>query len=365
MTRFKSARNWAKVETKKATIAKLKASESSMVLKAYECCIVLLAQIAGEEIPLYEQYRRLEKIQKIVYQATAAAIDCAKLDKAVEFFEEGRSVIWKHYFKHDVIMQALENENPKLAKEWSNYRAQLRAKGTDEADSNLKMKEIILGKESPQSSTFGFITKALERVGSAIKQIAEFTSFGLYQNLSLLDKATEHGSIILINLYNEKCDALILQKKKPVTHVRLPKMSSVVATRLQKNLKAAIGGRAGRGFVNATVGPGKGGMGAILKTLWETVAEPIVESLEVSLLLFLSNLTFAHAMCDVLSRVPLHATAIYSGVCQAHFHSCHSMQQVIIPSPKSLSFTPPTFPTYSHSSEAPPNTLPRRENSSF
>jgi hypothetical protein len=232
---------------------------------------------------LYEQHRRLEKIQKIVYQATAAAIDCGKLDKAVEFFEEGRSVIWKHYFKHDIIMQALKDKDPKLAKEWSNHQTQLRSNEKDEANSNLKMRAIVLGEEASQSPASSFIMKGLKKIGRAIKQIAGFASFGFYQNLSLLDKATEHGSIILINLYDKQCDALILQKQKPITHVRLPKMTSRSAAELQENLKEVIGSRAGsRGIKPAkqALNKGKKTMEAILKTLWVDIADPVVKSLD-------------------------------------------------------------------------------------
>ncbi|KAJ2934751.1 hypothetical protein H1R20_g2335, partial [Candolleomyces eurysporus] len=242
MIRFKSARNWAKVETETAAIAKLKPSESLRALKAYEYCIILLAEIAGEEIPLYEQYRRLEKIQEIVYQATAAAIKSGKLEKAIEFFEEGRSVIWKHYFKHDIIMHALKDKHPDLAEEYSKHQTQLRSNAIDEANSTLKM-QAALGEvpksKAPESSS---ILDSLKRVWNKIKTVAaEFFSFGLYKKLSLLDKATEHGSIILINLWDKQCDALILQKGKPITHIELPKMTSVIAAKLQKNLKEVIG----------------------------------------------------------------------------------------------------------------------------
>ncbi|KAJ2923264.1 hypothetical protein H1R20_g13831, partial [Candolleomyces eurysporus] len=242
MIRFKSARNWARVETEMAAIANLKPSESITVLKAYEYCVILLAEIAGEEIPLYEQYRRLEKIQKIVHQATAAAVSYDKLDKAVEFFEEGRSVIWKHYFKHDTIMHALKGKDPKLAKDYINHRNQLRSNAADEANSTLKVRATLVdGAPNSQGPKSNLIVKGLKKIKKAIQEFAEFSTFGLYQKLSLLDKAAEHGPIILINLCEEQCDALILQKKRPVTHVKLPKMTYAFATELQNNLTDVIG----------------------------------------------------------------------------------------------------------------------------
>ncbi|KAG2005919.1 hypothetical protein CC2G_002284 [Coprinopsis cinerea AmutBmut pab1-1] len=121
ITRFKAARNWGRW----ARIGREKGDKE--ILLAYKYCICLLSQLTSLDIPIDEQYRRLEKIQGMAYIAIEQAIVYGELGKAVEWFEEGRGVVWRHYFRRDELMDSLREkggavaEAEALIEEWEGH----------------------------------------------------------------------------------------------------------------------------------------------------------------------------------------------------------------------------------------------------
>ncbi|KAF6750902.1 CHAT domain-containing protein [Ephemerocybe angulata] len=353
MVRFKAARNWAKLEGEKLVLATKK--DPTVTLRAYEYCIILLAEIAGQEIPIHEQYRRLERIQKVVHQATAAAITHDRLDKAVEFFEEGRSVIWRHYFKHDVVMQALKEKDPEKAKEYSLFLDKLRSHAADAESSTTYFKATVGDKDAQDNSSPGFMGRLAARASAlvtkaknAIKGLMGFEFFGMYKKLSILDNAAENGPIILINLCDEQCDALIIQWKKPVVRVNLPAMNNTKAEELQKDLRVLLGegtSHARGPLIARGIKPAlsvdttlrENSMETILKELWITVVGPVVKALDKS---YNKKSPLSHIFwCSSghLAFLPLHAAGDYA------FKDPKSKEVRILPSLFHSSYIPNIF----------------------
>jgi len=238
MVKFKAARNWAKAQSKRMEIEKpLSPIE---LLKAYELNTILLSQIAAHHIPIHEQYRRLEKVQTIVHQATAAAIKYGYPGKAAEFFEEGRSVIWKHYFKHDVTTQSLEEKDPELAADYKKQTTLFTQECLSESNTNLLMEKTYLENKKPTYRVMQLRSDFMATI-QKIKDLDEFTFFHTYQRLSFLEKATTHGTVVLLNL-STHCDALILRKDQPILHIRIPRMISSEVTALRKKVQDSLAG---------------------------------------------------------------------------------------------------------------------------
>jgi tetratricopeptide (TPR) repeat protein len=85
--RLEAAENWGRA-------VKRYDSGSTQVIDAFDVAISLIALIAGLEQTVEGRYERLQNVSGVALEAAAAACKLERLDKAVEWLEQGRCLVW-------------------------------------------------------------------------------------------------------------------------------------------------------------------------------------------------------------------------------------------------------------------------------
>ncbi len=163
--------------------------------------------------------------------------------EAIRLLELGRGIIAGTHYDMYTDIPDLRQQYPQIAKEYIDLRDQLNTSKSTECSSQRYN-----------------ISQELEQKIQAIRRIAGFDQFLSTQSKSELKSIAEMGPIVLINVSDYRCDALIIDKRE-FRSLLLPCLN-VVDIRARA---AALGSSE----LNTQ----------LLEWLWDTIAGPVLEAL--------------------------------------------------------------------------------------
>ncbi|KAJ7452638.1 hypothetical protein FB451DRAFT_1565910 [Mycena latifolia] len=130
--RFQAASSWA--ETLRFQVASMAVEGQSFhhrsLLHAYSVAINLLPELAWLGLSISDRYYRILKAGNLVRAAAAAAITAGQYLLAVEWLEQGRSIIWAQMFSLRTPVDALREVYPELADKLMALSVELDGAGT-------------------------------------------------------------------------------------------------------------------------------------------------------------------------------------------------------------------------------------------
>ncbi|KAJ7622289.1 CHAT domain-containing protein [Roridomyces roridus] len=241
---FDSAAAWAQCAT---------VSQHPSLLDAYNRAIQLLPQLAWLGISIPDRHHQLLKAGKVVRDAAAAAIMSGHSERAVEWLEEGRSIIWGQILKLRTPLDTLKEVHPELAERLLNLSSELQQSGMQTGD--------------------------LTTQGSTLKQplIIEHSHQKAQEREKLIQKI-----LVLLNISGSNCDALVLRPAVGgVLHVPLLTVQPGLPHTLVQSLDTVVRG------VERLKGKPEGHqdadqkLGKILSDLWVNVVKPVLNALNI------------------------------------------------------------------------------------
>ncbi|KAF7363121.1 hypothetical protein MVEN_00664600 [Mycena venus] len=270
--RFHAAKSWAK----HAHI-----HQPSSILRAYTTAIDLLPELAWLGLSITDRHHHLSQVGQVVRDAASAAIAMHDCEKAVEWLDQGRSIIWGQFLNLRTPVDELRENYPGLADKLVSLSTLLETAGTRSNAVIDATKPQSLQSIAQQSHAH-----ALER-NCVIKQIRElpgFERFLLSKPISELSLAAKMGPVAIINISEYGCDALILlaDLADEVIHVPLTNFTIHEAQALAKSL-ASIVGTTGRS--DRLHGSHEGDRASedifshILSELWFKIVHPVLNVL--------------------------------------------------------------------------------------
>ncbi|PVF92650.1 hypothetical protein CPB86DRAFT_165945 [Serendipita vermifera] len=280
------------------------------LLAAYGCALDLIPLVAWLGLPIADRHWHLIKIGGIAREAAAAAISAEQYDKALEWLEQGRSIVWTQILQLRTPVDKLREVEPDLA------------------DRLLQISQLLdLGPQYAEFSDSGDSTteeegrkyRALTAEWEAlVKQIGSIPNFGNFlqsPTSSRLMRAAQDGPVIVLNIAKTRCDALaLLPGLEEVIHIPLPNITFDRIIELRDDLKEHLysSGIRMRDTRAATklMDEGDGNCERVLAELWDNLVKPVLDTLAFS----------PHP--DVLPRIwwcatgplaflPIHAAGIY------------------------------------------------------
>jgi tetratricopeptide (TPR) repeat protein len=105
-TRLKAAQHWI-------SIASL--TNHPSLLNAFECAVHLIPVIAWLGLPIRNRHEHLVQMSGIARDAAATAISLEEYDKALEWLEQGRSIVWNQILQLRTPVDKLREVNCDLA----------------------------------------------------------------------------------------------------------------------------------------------------------------------------------------------------------------------------------------------------------
>ncbi|KAG8737443.1 hypothetical protein FRC10_008178 [Ceratobasidium sp. 414] len=289
-SRLSAARNWAKG-----------ACSHESKLEAYQLMMSLIPRVVWLGNSVDHRWQYAAPISRMVTEAVAAAIEQQKYDLALEWLEEGRSIVWN---------QMLQLRSP---------FEQLHSAYADVAEELHQLARDIdrLGSSQPQDT--GLLPEGLsqERAGRRHRRLAEdwdtlldqarelpgFQDLLKPKKISELAQAAHSSTIVAVSVHETHCSALALRPgSTSATHIPLPLLSYTQCIEMQSQLFTSLGSTGLRGADRRPVfhatGP-ENHFEDILAILWTGVVQPVLDELGY--------------LVGPLVFLPLHAAGLYDG----------------------------------------------------
>ncbi|KAF6759603.1 CHAT domain-containing protein [Ephemerocybe angulata] len=301
--------------------------QSTEIIPALDRTLGLVSLMAGLEKTVRGRHSQLETTSGLAPRAAAGACELDRADKAVEWLEQGRCLVWSQLNELRTPLEDLRIHDPHLAQSIEEASRALEHAGTSRQQSHVGMslsQKITLEDEARAHLD---LARRRDELLQRARAITGFESFLMPPPCStLMEHLPEAGPIIVINIDENRCDALALLAglDEPI-HIPLPNFSIEKANTYRTILDTKLRGHSlrsrevePRGVTPAPVGKRGEDLSVhrVLRCLFEEVVKPILDTLGFSKV----DRSAAEVpprlwWCPTgaLSFLPLHAAGIYRG----------------------------------------------------
>ncbi|KAB5589077.1 aromatic di-alanine and TPR containing protein [Ceratobasidium theobromae] len=266
--RFNAAVQWSRVASLYSESETLLAIQTAMDLIPY---LVWL----GEN--LTQRYADVRRIGNIASVAAATAISAGKLELALEWLEQSRSVVWNQTLQlrtpfEDLASanQVLANKLRQVANELNNAASRSRGE-TDQTENELDLEQT--------AQKHRRLAEKYDKLVNEVRALDGFENFLHHKKAHELLSSSREGPIVLINVDQLRCDALILLPHQgEIGHVHLPRLTPVKAIQARAQLQHSLQGLRERGVqIAPETDELDEGVVAALATMWTGAANPATQ----------------------------------------------------------------------------------------
>ncbi|KAJ2924734.1 hypothetical protein H1R20_g12358, partial [Candolleomyces eurysporus] len=233
--RIDNARGWIKTA--------LMLNHPSLI-SAYDTAIRLLSVVAGLEQTIERRHESLANISNLALEAAAAALELDRIDKAVEWLEEGRCLIWNQLMDLRGSVADLRSYDEELAKRVLSVSQALDKAGSRKTATEEGLQTSLQRKVTSQDEALQHLKLAneWEELLQTVRNIPGFENF--LQPTSLTDLAShlpEDGPVVIINAYQCRCDAIaLLPGRSDAVHIPLTDFSLAMAEEMRWEIQTGL-----------------------------------------------------------------------------------------------------------------------------
>ncbi|MGR3931909.1 CHAT domain-containing protein [Streptomyces sp. BRA346] len=228
------------------------AGRAEQALDGYATAVELLPLLVTQFLGRSDAEHWLIRHKDLAANAAACALEAGDPERALILLEQGRGVLLDRALSARTALTTLRERDPGLADRFQWLSAALE---TEERRPSKQRHEHA---------------RDLEAVIAEIRALPGFASFLLPPTLRQLMAAAQDGPVVLVNVSWWRCDALALTPAG-VRHIPLPDLTFQEVTEWVVHFLAAQ--KTSRSLANGT-------LEKILSRLWDTVAEPVLTTLE-------------------------------------------------------------------------------------
>lgn len=267
IVRFNAARSWAKLYAQQY---------QSTVLDAYELAMSLVPRIVWMGTTVRHRYQNTALIGDFVVEAAAAAIASRKYPQALEWLEEGRSIVWGQRLKLRTPVDQLRAVDAELADRLELVGKELETVSVSKPDGEKATLEEAAQRHHRLAEEWETLVKA-------VRKLHGFDDFLLPKRAKELMAATKQGVIIVVNIHLARCDALIMSSRsEEVIHVPLEEFTYRKAAKASSDWTRSLkicGVRDRGGFMSKSSVLVQAQFIPILAMLWVEVVKPVFDRL--------------------------------------------------------------------------------------
>ncbi|KAF8436633.1 CHAT domain-containing protein [Boletus edulis BED1] len=309
--RFRASCNW---------ISCARRIHHPSLLRAYSISISLFPQLAWIGLSLTHRYAELKQGPNVVREAAAAALDEGFPELAVEWLEQGRSIVWGELLQLRGSYEQLSSAHPDHARRLRELSAALDNAGATREQSLSTFSEstddsMHRTTRTLQQDADGHRKLAIERdkLLQEIRRLPGFERFLFPKEFPQLRASAHSGPVVMLNAAETRCDALILLANVDhVIHVPLPKFNLRRSAGLQNMLGRLLGDARATPFDDRqgrAATRGAGSWETLLSTLFNGVIKPVLDALAFSTVGDLSRIFWCPTGPFVF--LPIHAAGLY------------------------------------------------------
>ncbi|TEB25846.1 hypothetical protein FA13DRAFT_1668463 [Coprinellus micaceus] len=306
------------------------------VLGAFETAVRLMTLVAGLEQTVRIRFATVEGHAQLPLEAAATAFRHGQPDKALEWLEQGRCLVWGQQSRLRTPLAELRDHDPILAERVSIISRQL--EGASSARSPGPSAHIAhkLSIEDGANNHL-HIAREWDALLTKVRDIPGFEAFLQPSPASAIVRyLPESGPVLIINISKDQCDAVaLLAGLDEPMHIHLPLFSFEKASKYRRALDGELrsgGMRASGAYFDTETDAGvpgrllmpqrkarsrtEVGVRSVLEGLWKEVVKPVLDSLGISK----GNNSSKDRLPRIwwcptgpLSFLPLHAAGVYGG----------------------------------------------------
>jgi tetratricopeptide (TPR) repeat protein len=262
-TRALAARNWG--------TAAARLGDATEAMDGFATAVRLLDAITWRGLIRSDQERRLGRFVALACDAAAWAISAGQPVRAVELLEQGRGVLLTHTLDDRARYHELARARRDLADELTEVDQALEQLAT--------ATDPLL--HQVQSRRRAELTEQRERTLALIRELPGFEDFLKPVEFATLQAAASDGPVIVLNVSQYRCDALIVTTR------------GVKVVNLTTLTGSMVVARAGA-FIDAlrrleTEGAGQEIISATLPWLWDHIVAPLMLQLRAATSVYLNH----------------------------------------------------------------------------
>ncbi|KAJ7614846.1 CHAT domain-containing protein [Roridomyces roridus] len=302
--RFDAASQWSRIG---------QVEGQDYVLNGYQLTLDLLPELAWLGVSIPDRYYQIRGVGQVARNACTAAITAGLPGRAVEWLEQGRSIIWGQLLTLRTPMHDLQAAHPSLAKKLLLLSHQLEAGGIR----SIRNEAVPFSTHRLNGPLSHEITLERKNLLEEIRAKEKFDRFLLPRTLSQLSEAAVCGPVIVLNLSEDQCDALVLLPGTTmVKHLPLPEFTPELATTLAKTLQGLIQNSGARrnerlSGQRESKANTEDQFAHILAELWLKLVSPVVNALDIKVSPAQKLKRIWWCPTGVLTFLPIHAAGIY------------------------------------------------------
>ena len=265
------------------------------LLHACSVAITLLPQLAWIGLSLTHRYSELTRGADVVREAAAVALESGLPETAVEWLEQGRSIIWGELLQLRNSYEELSSAHPDHARRLRELSAALEHASSTHEKSLSALSELtpsaayhVTPSLQMEADTHRMLAIERDKLLQEIRCFPGFERFLLHKEFSRLRASAHSGPVVVLNATESRCDALIvLADVDHAIHVPLPnftlKQSTVLQNMLEKLLDPSRGihpdGRKAKLITQNHERPDGDSWEFLLSGLWKGVVRPVLDAL--------------------------------------------------------------------------------------
>jgi tetratricopeptide (TPR) repeat protein len=338
--KFEAARKWARL------LNLHHPDHPSEILLAFDTALRQVTLIAGLEQTIQGRHSQIDNVSNIALEAASSACSLGRPDKALEWLEQGRCLVWNQLNHLRTPLDDLGIHHAELAARVRDVAKQLEIAGSSRRLSDATMHMTEKMSLEAEAAAHLRLAREWDELLQQVRAIPDFDSFLQPSPCSaLLQHLPSSGAIVVINIDDKRCDAiaLIAGRNEPL-HIPLSRFSQGKA----QGYRRALAEQLKPGFsrvreedegldrtLRQVVRPRKD-VRDILQALWICVVKPILDALAYSVSALSCNHFRFLTRCNRKSKAILYREGPgYGGVQRVPYHSSPSTRRantkVLIP----------------------------------
>jgi hypothetical protein len=220
------------------------------MLDAYYRAFELLPSMSWLGLSITDRQHFLKGVGPLVDQAVSAAIDAGQLETAIEWMDQGHSVIWGQLLQLRNPVDDLKQCHPDLADKFTVLSKKLEGASTHDIFNDLPYPPLSIPSEN-----YHELVQERDELLQHIRRLDGFDRFLFPRTFSQLQMAARNGPVVCINFSERRSDALILMPDlNDILHIPLEEFTHKTAELLYRQLRSLIR-RTGRN-ISSDVGSG-------------------------------------------------------------------------------------------------------------
>lgn len=245
--------------------------------EAFGHAVELLPEVSPQRLERPDAQRWFATYSGLASAAAAMCLACRQPERGVALLELGRGVLLNRSLRLSTDLADLRAKDGGLAARFTSIRDQLDALGLTDSTPPMHAGDTRWKTPDHTRERRRDVVRALTEVVDRIRELPGFRDFLRLPDLNALLSETADGPIVLVNVSEYRCDALMLTTDG-VRHVPLPALTANRLDKLAFDFHLAVE-QAGDADVN-TSAAAEERLTEILDWLWTTVARPVLDAVE-------------------------------------------------------------------------------------